>query len=295
MIAQQQQMLEFTSAVVSGIGIEENVMQDSFSQIQDARESLKDRLESDDEDVREAALKQFQDMTSEIVNRLIQSVLPAGDMEHFEEYLKGVLTEEVWQRLDGKSRDFLITAKSTYESMMQKKDSKDYDYSGVCLLVTKALEVEAAKRFFYKYKEYLSRRYDSVTAWPYVLRQRDRGQITDLVIEDSDFTLGSVVPVMGFRRCYDSSGSITGYDVSHYPTRDEFVSFAMTDLFKFSERSRVESEIEKDYLFIEKVRLDYRNPSAHRGRLTRTSAQNCMEYVIDVHHMLREMLKTMKI
>ena len=44
-----------------------------------------------------------------------------------------------------------------------------------------------------------------------------------------------------------------------------------------------------------KVRLDYRNPSAHRDKVTITSAKNCIEYVIDVHHMLKEMLGTMKI
>ncbi len=295
MIAQQEQMLEFTNTIFSGFGIDAKVIQDSFARIQEARESLKADLESAEEDVREAALKQLQDMTAEIVSGLTQSALSSGDMEYFEEYLKAELTEEVWQKMDSKSRAFLITAKSTYEGMIKMKDSEDFDYSGVCLLVTKALEVEATKRFFHLYKEYLSQKYDTVSDWPYALRQRDRGGITEIAIEDSDFTLGSVIQVMGFKRRHDRDGNITGYEIAYPPAKKEFLSYARTGLFKFSERKKVEAEIKKDYLFIEKVRLDYRNPSAHRDRLTRTSAQKCMEYVIDVHHMLREMLITMKI
>lgn len=84
---------------------------------------------------------------------------------------------------------------------------------------------------------------------------------------------------------------------NHLKDRSEIkiLDYARNDLFKFSDRRRVEAEIDKDYHFIEKVRLDYRNPSAHRDRLTITSAKGCLEYVIDVQHMLKEMLSTMKI
>ena len=74
-----------------------------------------------------------------------------------------------------------------------------------------------------------------------------------------------------------------------------WLDYATRSLFKSSDRRNAEREIEKDYHFIEKVRLDYRNPSAHRDKLTITSAKNCIEYVIDVQHMLKEMLGTMKI
>ena len=38
------------------------------------------------------------------------------------------------------------------------------------------------------------------------------------------------------------------------------------------------------------VRLDYRNPSAHRDKVTITSAKNCIEYIIDVQHKLENIL-----
>ena len=97
------------------------------------------------------------------------------------------------------------------------------------------------------------------------------------------------------KREYDAEGNINAYSVPHSGTKKEFLEYAKSDLFKFSDQRRVEAEIEKDYHFIEKVRLDYRNPSAHRDRLTITSAKGCLDYVIDVQHMLKEMLSTMKI
>lgn len=294
-IAQQDQMIAFQQDILSGFGIDASIIQDSFNQIQMARVSLKNDLESSDDAVKEIALKQLQDKVAEIVSNLTQSALSTKDHQYFEDYLIGELTEEVWRRLDDKSKAFLITAKSNYESMIKMKDSETFDYSGVCLLVTKALEVETTKRFFLSYKDFLEQKYSSVSRWPFALRQRDRGQITETVIADSEFTLGSVVSVIGLKRDYDTDGNITGYQIAHVGTKNEFLDYARSNLFKFSERRRVEAEIDKDYHFIEKVRLDYRNPSAHRDRLTITSARGCLEYVIDVQHMLKEMLSTMKI
>ena len=294
-IAQQDQMIAFQQDILSGFGIDAAIIQDSFEKIQSARSSFQHDLESNDESVKEIALKQLQDKVAEIVSDLTQSALSSKDQKYFEDYLIEELTEDVWKRLDDKSKAFLITAKSNYESMIKMKSSGTFDYSGVCLLVTKALEVETAKRFFICYKDYLERKYSSISCWPYALRKWSRGQITKNIIDDNEFTLGSIVSVVGLKRDYDAEKNIIAYSVAHMGTKNEFLDYAKSNLFKFSDRRKVETEIEKDYRFIEKVRLDYRNPSAHRDRLTITSAKGCLDYVIDVQHMLKEMLSTMKI
>ena len=51
----------------------------------------------------------------------------------------------------------------------------------------------------------------------------------------------------------------------------------------------------KDLNFIENVRKDYRNPSAHKSRMEFTTAKECLDYVLDVKHMLKEMLIKMKV
>lgn len=294
-IAQQDQMISFMKTAFSSIGITSDVIEQSFDQIQRIRESLIEELESTDEDVKEIALKKLQDKVAEIVGELTRNVISVADNTYYKEYLVGELTQEVWDKLDEKSKAFLITAKSNYDSMVKIPDKDSMDYSGVCLLVTKALEVETTKRFFDKYKEFLNRKYTGVSQWPYVLRQRVHGQVTDEIIPDGEFTLGSVVPTVGYKRDYDVNGNITGYSRGNNKTRMEFLDYATKNLFKLSDRCSVEREIEKDYQFVERVRVDYRNPSAHRGELSITSAKNCLEYVIDVHHMMKEMLGAMKI
>lgn len=294
-IAQQNKMISFMKTVFSSVGISSEVIEQSFEQIQMIRESLVEELESNDKDIKEIALKKLQDKVAEIVGELTRNVLSVFDNTYYKEYLVGELTQEVWDKLDEKSKAFLITAKSNYDSMIKMSDKDTMDYSGVCLLVTKALEVETTKRFFDKYKEFLNSKYTGVPQWPHVLRQRIRGQVTDEIIPDGEFTLGSVVPTVGYKRDYDNDGNIIGYSRGHNGTRQEFLDYATCSLFKSADRRNAEREIEKDYHFIEKVRLDYRNPSAHRDKVTITSAKNCIEYVIDVQHMLKEMLGTMKI
>lgn len=294
-IAQLNQMIWFFKSLFSSIGISTEIIEESFKQIQKLRESLIDELESQDEEIKEVALKKLQDKVAELVGELTKNVISVTDNADYKEYLIGKLTQEVWDKLDEKSRELLITAKSNYDSMTKMPNKDSMDYSGVCLLVTKALEIEITKRFFDNYKVFLNRKYASVSQWPHVLRKRIRGQVTDEVIPDGAFTLGSVVPTVGYKREYDANDKIVGYSRGHNGTRLDFLDYATRNLFKSSDRSSAEREIEKDYLFIEKVRLDYRNPSAHKGKVTITSAKNCMEYVIDVQHMLKEILETMKI
>ena len=296
-LAQQDQMISFQQDILSRFGIDVTIIHDSFEKIQNTRTELNNDLESADESIRDKALKQLQDKVTEIVNELTQSNLSFKDRKYFEDLLIAELTEEIWNRLDDKSKVFLITAKSNYESMIKMKDSETFDYSGVCLLVTKALEVETTKRFFNNYKNYLKRKYRSVSKWPEELRIRKQGKITDYVMDENEFTLGSVVSVLGLKRKYDkyNKNKIIDYEKKNLESYDEFLEYATNNLFRFSDLKSIEDEIKKDYLFIETVRVDYRNPSAHKDRLTITSAKNCLEYVIGIHHMLKEMLSTMKI
>ncbi len=118
-IAQQDQMIAFQQDILSGFGIDSSIIHDSFEQIQLVRASLKNDLENSNDTVKEIALKQLQDKVADIVSRLTQSALSTNDQEYFEEYLVGQLSEEVWNRLDDKSKSFLITAKSNYESMIK--------------------------------------------------------------------------------------------------------------------------------------------------------------------------------
>ena len=41
---------------------------------------------------------------------------------------------------------------------------------------------------------------------------------------------------------------------------------------------------------IEEIRVKYRNPSAHRNRIQRKDAKECMDLIIDVEKLLKKML-----
>lgn len=74
--------------------------------------------------------------------------------EHFEVKTK---FDETWEMLSDVSRRFLITARVLYKQMIPLKDIADY--SGICILITKALEEEMQKRFFKGFVEYLQNKY----------------------------------------------------------------------------------------------------------------------------------------
>ena len=89
-------------------------------------------------------------------------------------------------------------------------------------------------------------------------------------------------------------------EIYHIPSnfltsgRIKFVDFAMNRLFSGLSRATVMQKLEQDYLFVEKVRVDYRNPAAHKNALTAVSAEECIKYVIETQKMLRKMLVDMR-
>lgn len=289
---QKNQMISFQNDILKKFGIDSGAIQSAFDVIQKTREALKDDLEGQDEHLKEKALKELQDEVGKIVSELTWNHMESSAREHYEEYLIGALGGDVWDKLEQKSKIFLITAKSTYDNMVKKPDREFLDYSAICLLVAKALEVETTKRFFDKYKEYLKNIVRiPISQWPHALRKKGRGRVTDEVISDEEFTLGTIVPTIGLKRDYSSNT----YSVGHPDTWEKFSSYAQNILFESSDRDYVKSEIQKDCQFIERVRCDYRNPAAHRNRINITTAEECIKYVIDRERMLRKMLRVMKI
>lgn len=287
------EMISLQAQLLNGIGISNHEIQEMYEIIEQTRDDMQLELSSDDEEVKERAYSRLQGVVTDLVYERTKKYVVAS-AERCEEILAKKLSEKVWkERLCEKSRAFLITAKINFDSMAS--DIGILDYSGVCLLVTKALEVEMTRRFYTKYIEYLKNETDDVSLWPKSIRERQGKNVLSIPIAEYDFTLGSAVPVMGIRRVYDNAGKIIGYEVRSQNDYNKFIEFARNELFENLGFNRVRSKLEQDYLFIEKVRLDYRNPAAHKNRLTRTSAEDCIKYVVEVQKMLKIMLIDMKI
>lgn len=276
-----------------GVGISSEVVKEMYDKIEKARLQLEDRINSDDEEIQEKAMHSFQNIVTNLVYEETKDFVKISS-GRYEDIMVDALTDKVWKlQLSDKSRSFLITAKANFDSL--SRNTSIYDYSGVCLLVTKALEVETTKRFYHEYLTYLQSEESDVSRWPESVRQRRGYQILDEAIEEEQFMLGSVVSFMGIKRVTDRNGNITGYRIRSQADHDKFVNFAMDRLFDGLSRNSVEQKLEQDYLFIEKVRVDYRNPAAHKNALTSVSAEECIKYVIEAQKMLRKMLIDMKI
>ncbi|MDD6467745.1 MAG: N-6 DNA methylase, partial [Erysipelotrichaceae bacterium] len=86
--------------------------------------------------------------SEECTERIVKSLSGQSANEAYvaeKRKLQMTLGESAWNKLDDASKSFLLTSKILFNKLICMDDK--VDYSGVCLLVTKALEVESAKRF----------------------------------------------------------------------------------------------------------------------------------------------------
>lgn len=78
-------------------------------------------------------------------------------------------------------------------------------------------------------------------------------------------------------------------------TFDMFKVFAKEELYVAEiSNEQCEQKIKNIVKYVEKVRVDYRNPAAHRNSLNAISAEACMGYMIETYKKLKEILEDMK-
>ena len=233
---------------------------------------------SDDEIDR--IIKAYSDEVSTRIAREVNEQIAVQEFEVEQKRLQESLSETVWQRLDESSKEFLTTAKITYSNY--GRISGAVDYSGVCLLVTKAIEVEMNNRFCRDYLAFLKEKYpgkSNHSKYPYVMRNK-----YGKPIKTKDFTLGSVVYVLGVR--FDDALSQDERDI----ITDEIMDFCRTKIMVGKDDSYIEDALEQIADGIETIRKDYRNPSAHTNQLQKVNAKECFDLVLDVEKLLKNII-----
>ena len=254
-------------------GVSEDDVKEAANQIDTIRDLLQERLMSADAEIVESAYQELQDKAVEISVNIAKKTMKETNASSCTDRLSGLFTLPVWNRLSEKSRSFLVTADYTYENMIQQDSREEFDYSGVCLLVTKAVEVESCNRFFNEYKAYLVEKLGSnVDSWPDAMTKTDR---FGRKYAAWDFTLGSVVHITG----YDKEMN----DVS-------FLDYASSVLYPGKEAIWIKNQLKSACEFVEKVRKDYRNPASHKESIKMVTAAECLDYVINVQKKLKEMI-----
>lgn len=263
-------------------------------EIQDAAEKLvviKDKYETKcvnaDGSENEEAISQMQNETAIVLSEITNRKLTRYSRDAFERQLIELLTPDVWKRISSSSKSYLISARMNYEAMLSSESSDSVDYSGVCLQVTKALDEEMAERVYNRYKSYLTKmkQINDTDSWPTGMVVRKRGQET--LASPEDFTLGSIAFTIGV----DGRGQ-----VRNNKDYAEFCKYAAAVLYKPTmSKAEIQSRIKDLVITVERVRKDFRNPSAHRAMLPKRSAEECMNYMIDQLKKLKSVLEDMVI
>ena len=193
------------------------------------------------------------------------------------------LGKSAWSKLSGESQTYLISSKLMFNNL--NEISEIVDYSGVCILVTKTLEVELYKRFYDNFLDYLDKkRYKKYDNYPTGLLYKNREPLNE-----DKFNLGTLAYIFCLKR---------DYYIDYYQEKnneEKLIEYCEADLFNEHETATIEKLIKKFGKTIEKIRKDYRNPSAHRNNITKDKAEMCLDLVLyNENPLLKEMLDSFK-
>ena len=252
------------------------------NEFEDYRDLIEDSLKNElSEEQYEKIISKFSEKcVKKIRSSIEEDVLGSNDCKKMKEELIGTLGKSAWKKLSRQSKRFLITSKITFNSLRQLED--DMDYSGVCLLVTKALEVELTKRFYKGFNKYIEDNNIPLEEHHTSLVEENyEGNFE--IVPDYDITLGSMPYILCYKKHYDSE--------IHEKNVSILIEYSKAKLFTDSHSDEeIKKTLRKYGKEIKNITYSYRNPAAHTNELGCRKAKKCLDYVIDVKHFLKTML-----
>lgn len=227
----------------------------------------------------EEMAKRIQD---ECVVEVTSGVQGTSDYNKFEKYIADTIGSEAWRKMTQNAQIFLITGELLYDQWKVYGDD-NIDFAPICMSVSKALEVEVTRRYFIGYLNYLNR--NSIEL-PADMLIKENGAYREK--REDEFMLGNITGVTGYVAYLDTNsvklvGRLTDEN-------QKFLKYAKADLFCGLSESGCVETIKKHILNIKKVCVNYRNPSAHKQKISKVSARECLDFMIDVKKVMGEML-----
>lgn len=222
-----------------------------------------------------------QKIQDECVVEIIEGIEKTSDYNKFQKHIKQTIGMSAWNKMTQNAQIFLITAELLYDQW--KIYGNDIDFAPICMSVSKALEVEVTRRYFIGYQDYLSK-YNEI--FPDELMIKKNGSYRPKYEEE--FMLGNITGVTGYAVYLDTE---TVKLVARL--RDEnqrFLKYAREQLFVGKKEVECAQLVKKHVYNIKKVCIQYRNPSAHKQKVTKLSARECLDYMIDVKKVMGEIL-----
>ena len=273
--------IDFLENVLDREGLKNEALEKAFTDLESYRIEILDRLDSSDEQVSTEAYEELAIKTSEIIEKLWDTRDYSSDRESYVEELKEYLTKEIWNGLNDNTRKILVTALFLFDYLCSLGAPTKYDFSAVCMLMGKALEIETTIRMRDNYIHYLQNNRIDKWRWP-----------KELLISRNQFTLGKPAQMIGL--CVDDT-----------VTRSEQKEIIIDDTSKYNLFSKffqrhynltqsaveLETKIKNDVKFIETVREKYRNPSSHKDQIIKSNAERCIDYMLKKDNQFKYYLK----
>jgi len=258
-------------------------IQELQSRLKLYKEDLLERLKPNlDGSLAESYINEFMDTISVRIVKSISKELSNSDYLEEETYLKYIFKYS-WDKLSEKSKSFLITARVMFKNL--NKSNVEVDYSGVCILLSKSVEVELKRRLYNNFQDYLQEHYgDDYNQWHTVVVESVNGVITPL--RESRFTLGTIPYLLGLIK-------IKGLDEYHLNQNKTLLSeFGSKELTVSTDE--IESSFRDIAKHIKHITDTYRNPAAHTNILSRSLAQECFDEIVDIQRILILILRYFK-
>lgn len=202
------------------------------------------------------------------------------------------LFDPIWDRLDPRTQRELFSAKMSYQLLAQKECGNDIDFSGVCTLASKAMEVECEKYFYKRFRQYIfeqtpEKRRDAQFVEALSLTEEAEKQSK----QRGGFTLGSVQHILKPR--YDRK---KGESEPYKRYMAVLTSYARERLFSpgvgadLMDDQQIQNILWTYVDYVNTVKNQYRNPSVHKELISQQNALSCLDYVVDVEKKLKEMV-----
>lgn len=235
------------------------------------------------EQERDHIIRGFAEECIEKIKSETKDLLGQSFYNHEREKLIESFGESAWNKMDSSSQTFLITSKVTFEKYIGMANI--VDFSGVCLLVTSALETELTKRFCTNFIAFLETKYQKdYSKFPPALLNRYSGN-NPKPTNAKYFEIGSILclfdPTLPDRKYTEMQQLITQHELLDYAKKK-----LMTEI----PENNILPTFKKYAVTINEIRLKYRNKAAHTDALTQTDAKSCFDLVIDVTKFLKTML-----
>lgn len=260
------------------------------SRIVEYQNDVSDKLTRypDDEMAKEEAFEEFCDRMTKQITKSLQVDIKGLDYKREESYLKMVFGDS-WGKLNDKSKSFLVTAKVLFAQMVTTES--ELDYSGVCILVTKALEEELKIRFYDRFIVYLKNKYpfpEKANAWHSSSVEEKKGSREKILLPAYRFTLGSVyffcLPKKP-RWMPDNIYTIDSSRIREYGEESLFNKMNAQEIIHMLNFIGDKANYVKDR---------YRNRAAHTNELKRIDAKSCFDEIVDVQKIFVQIMSSFR-